>query len=119
MNHCGVSSHQEWTASKVVKPSGRGNLFLLTYYTPFCILLYMATLTEKQQEVLDWICEQIQQGASPTLAELSTHFGCAFHTGIACHLVALERKGFITREPRKARSIRISTPISTTGATDE
>ena len=73
----------------------------------------MTELTKRQRQVLDYI-QSVQQtaGATPTLREIAAHFGFASSRASADHLVALKRKGFITSEPNKARSLRIITPLA-------
>jgi len=73
----------------------------------------MTELTKRQRQVLDYI-QSVQQtaGATPTLREIAAHFGFASSRASADHLVALKRKGFITSDPNKARSVRITTPLT-------
>jgi repressor LexA len=73
----------------------------------------MTELTKRQRQVLDYI-QFVQQtaGATPTLREIAAHFGFKSSRASADHLVALKRKGFITSEPNKARSVRINTPLA-------
>ena len=73
----------------------------------------MTELTKRQRQVLDYI-QSVQQtaGATPTLREIAAHFGFASSRASADHLVALKRKGFISSEPNKARSLRIITPLA-------
>jgi len=63
-------------------------------------------LTPKQAAVLAWI--QANSGYySPTVREIARQFGIASPNGVACHLDALERKGFIRRTPGIARGIEV------------
>ncbi len=73
----------------------------------------MIELTKRQRQVLDYI-QSVQQtaGATPTLREIAAHFGFASSRASADHLVALKRKGFITSDANKARSVRIITPLA-------
>ena len=62
-----------------------------------------AELTERQRRVYRYLIESIERdGRQPTLRELAAHFGIASPEGIACHLRALEGKGFIARLPNTA-----------------
>lgn len=64
------------------------------------------TLTDKQQAVLDFIRDEQQfRGVTPTTAEIQGRFGFASPNAVTNHLVALERKGALQREPNKARGI--------------
>jgi repressor LexA len=73
----------------------------------------MTELNKRQRQVLYYI-QSVQQtaGATPTLREIAAHFGFASSRASADHLVALKRKGFITSDPNKARSVRITTPLT-------
>ena len=63
-------------------------------------------LTERQQEILDFIREQrATRGITPSRAEIQEHFGFASPNAVREHLQALERKGAIKREPRMARGL--------------
>ena len=67
----------------------------------------MRGLTKRQQLVLEYISESIQQnGYPPTLREIGAHFGIRSTNGVNDHLLALERKGFLRREDMKSRALR-------------
>jgi len=70
-------------------------------------------ITKRQQEVLDYV-RLIQQteGTSPTLREICAHFGFASSRAASDHLAALKRKGFITSNRNKSRSVRLITPLA-------
>lgn len=54
-------------------------------------------LTERQQEVIDFIRSHIEQrGVAPTVREIGEHFGINSPNGVLCHLKALENKGVIS-----------------------
>jgi repressor LexA len=64
-------------------------------------------LTPKQLSILRFIQEYCdERGMSPTLDEIAEHCGVNKVT-VHGHLVELERKGAVQREPRMARSIRV------------
>lgn len=66
-----------------------------------------ASLTSRQQEIYDFICHRIdQRGFPPTIRDIGTAFDIKSPNGVMCHLKALEKKGFITREGKSARAIR-------------
>lgn len=68
-------------------------------------------LTERQQEILDFIVSEIQrQGYPPTLREICSKFDISSTQGVRRHIDALEKKGYIQREPG-ARSISVSSDI--------
>lgn len=67
-----------------------------------------STLTDRQREVLGFIAECIRErGYPPTVREIGTRFGIRSPQGVMCHLKALERRGWIIREPHQARAIRL------------
>ena len=69
-------------------------------------------LTERQQEILDFISASItERGYPPTLREIGLHFGIRSTNGVNDHLRALEKKGHLQREDLKSRALR---PVSTT-----
>lgn len=67
----------------------------------------MQGLTQRQQQVLDYIRESIlERGYPPTLREIGAHMGIRSTNGVNDHLRALERKGYLTREDMKSRALR-------------
>lgn len=71
----------------------------------------MATkvLTKRQQQVYDYIRKMIlERGFGPTVREIADEVGIRNPTGVMCHLIALEKKGFITREPNKSRATQLT-----------
>jgi repressor LexA len=74
-------------------------------------------LTDRQREILDFICEIItERGYPPSVREVCLRFGIASPNGAQRHLVALEKKGYIVRDSM-ARAIRLHPSIR--GATQE
>lgn len=66
-------------------------------------------LTERQQAIYDFIREKIiNRGYGPTVREIGQHFQIRSPNGVMCHLKALEKKGFITRESHMSRAIRLA-----------
>ncbi len=67
----------------------------------------MVNLTQRQQMVLDFIRQSIQdRGYPPTLREIGAKMGIRSTNGVNDHLRALERKGYLTREDMKSRALR-------------
>jgi repressor LexA len=65
------------------------------------------SLTPRQQEIYDFICHRIDdRGFPPTIRDIGTAFDIKSPNGVMCHLKALEKKGFISREGKSARAIR-------------
>ncbi len=80
----------------------------------------MEQLTRRQQEVLTGIRLIFQEtGYPPTVRELGERLGLRSSCTVQRHLEALERKGFIRRNPTKARTIEITRgpkPVSKSAA---
>ena len=63
-------------------------------------------LTARQQEILDYLqAEHRRTGIMPSTREIQSHFGFASQTAAVSHLRALEKKGAIVKEERKARAV--------------
>lgn len=68
-------------------------------------------LTDRQQEILDFIVDAIQtKGYPPTLREISHKFEISSTQGVRRHIDALEKKGYISRESG-ARSLSVAHDI--------
>ena len=66
-------------------------------------------LTERQQRVLDYIRDRIEnRGYGPTVREIGDQFEIRSPNGVACHLKALEKKGLIAREANRSRAIQLT-----------
>ena len=76
-----------------------------------------AMLTDLQRNVLQFIQhEQREKGVTPSTREIQNHFGFASQTSVMQYISALERKGFINRQARKARAL--ITPLQKVRITD-
>jgi len=66
----------------------------------------MIGLTDRQLEVLRFIARQIEEaGYPPTIREIGEALDIRSTNGVNDHLKALERKGFLTRDPVKSRAL--------------
>ena len=66
----------------------------------------MHTLTDRQLEVLRFIATQIEErGYPPTIREIGEGLDIRSTNGVNDHLKALERKGYLTRDPVKSRAL--------------
>ena len=64
-------------------------------------------LTKRQKQILNHLTKTIQQeGYPPSIREIGASLGIKSPRGVAGHLEALQRKGYIERE-RGARTIKI------------
>lgn len=64
-------------------------------------------LTDRQQEIYDYIRREIYSGRPPTVRDVGKHFRISSPNGVMCHLDALEKKGLIIRDRLKARGITL------------
>ena len=66
------------------------------------------SLTRRQYKVYEFIRDKIRgRGYGPTVREIADQFDINSPNGVVCHLKALERKGFITRERNRSRAIEL------------
>ena len=69
----------------------------------------MQELTQTQRRVFDWIRGHFGDGRpAPTVREVAAHFGWRSKRAAECHLEAIIRKGWLSSEKGKARSLRLS-----------
>lgn len=65
-----------------------------------------AGLTDRQRQILEFIRECADlRGMTPSLREIMAQFGFASPATVTSHLMLLEKKGAIRREPGRARNI--------------
>ena len=68
-------------------------------------------LAPRQRAVLEFIQQYLREkGYPPTLREIGKHLGIVSNNGVAEHLDALERKGWIRRTRTIARGIVLTDP---------
>jgi repressor LexA len=66
-------------------------------------------LTEIQKKILEFLIEQkVNKGIPPTLAETAKFFGYRNRATVQQHLQAIERKGYIKRNPKLSRGIELT-----------
>jgi repressor LexA len=69
------------------------------------------SLTKRQKQIVEFIQHrQNESGLAPSYQEIAEHFGFASVTTVADHLRLIRRKGFLTSEPGRARSLRVLSP---------
>ena len=65
-------------------------------------------LTKRQRQIADFIGGFIsRRGYAPSIAEIGKRFGLSSVATVHAHLRNLERKGAISRRPRRSRSIEL------------
>jgi repressor LexA len=69
----------------------------------------MEQLTARQQEVLDFVTEYInERGYAPSLREIGKQIAVSGTLGVMKHLEALERKGHLRRQEGSSRGITLA-----------
>lgn len=71
----------------------------------------MLELTSRQAEIYTFIKERIAEGMPPTIREIGEHCGISSPNGVRCHLQAIQKKGFITMQPFKERTIQLTAAL--------
>jgi repressor LexA len=67
-----------------------------------------APLTPRQQQVLDFIDDQVRRrGYPPSVREIGEAVGLSSSSTVHAHLGALQDKGYLRRDPTKPRAIEI------------
>lgn len=64
-------------------------------------------LTEKQQQVYNFLVKELSQGLPPTVREICTATGIKSTSTVHAILNALEEEGYIIRDAKNSRSIRL------------
>lgn len=68
----------------------------------------MSELTPKQREILEYIVQEVREkGYPPAVREIGKAVNLKSSSTVYSHLVSLEKKGFIRRDPTKPRAIEI------------
>ncbi|KUP06819.1 XRE family transcriptional regulator [Bacillus coahuilensis m2-6] len=68
----------------------------------------MTKITKRQQEILDFIKDEVKgKGYPPSVREIGEAVGLASSSTVHGHLARLESKGLIRRDPTKPRAIEI------------
>jgi len=66
-------------------------------------------LTAIQRSILDFLIDQIKgKGIPPTLADVAKNFGYKNRATVQQHFQAIERKGYIKRNPKLSRGIELT-----------
>lgn len=82
---------------------------LLTYSVFVRYYVYMKNLTKRQQEILGYIKDYLNNhGIAPSYREIGRFFGLSSTATISEHIEALRAKGYLTSESHLARSIALT-----------
>jgi len=73
----------------------------------------MTPLTQKQQQVWNFISDMQQRlGLAPSIREIKQHFRFGSTRSAFDYVQVLAKKGYLKREPRTARAIRLIDPMA-------
>lgn len=64
-------------------------------------------LNETQRKIYEFLLERLQDGVPPSVREIGAYVGLKSTSSVQACLDALEKEGFISRDPLLKRSIRI------------
>lgn len=67
----------------------------------------MDRISDIQNDILNFLRERISSGIIPSVREIGAEMGLKSTSTVQFHLAALERAGYIERDPMHKRSIRI------------
>lgn len=71
-------------------------------------MAYTRTLTRRQQQILDFIRSEVhRKGFPPCVRDIGHAVGLSSPSTVHAHLVALEKKGYIKRDPSKPRALEV------------
>ena len=71
----------------------------------------MKGITDRQKEVLTFISAYTEEnGYPPTVREISEHFEISIRA-VQDHIIALQKKGFLSQSQKRSRSIRVLSDI--------
>ena len=71
----------------------------------------MKGLTQRQQDVLSYIGEYVEEkGFPPAVRDIAKRFNLASAAGVHKHIKALVRKGYLSKEEYISRSLRVIRP---------
>ncbi|MCX8006781.1 MAG: transcriptional repressor LexA [Coriobacteriia bacterium] len=69
---------------------------------------YQPSLTRRQEQILDFIRSEIhRKGYPPSVREIGEAVGLSSSSTVHAHLAALERSGYIRRDPTKPRALEV------------
>lgn len=71
-------------------------------------VIFMKELSRNQQLILDYLKDRLSQGVPPTVREIGSAVGLSSTSSVQSNLDALEKKGYIMRDPLLKRSIKIA-----------
>lgn len=67
----------------------------------------MGEINATQRKIYEYLCERLQDGVPPSVREIAAAVGLKSTSSVQVNLDALEKAGYISRDPLLKRSIRI------------
>ncbi len=67
----------------------------------------MGPITDIQRKIYEYLCERAQDGVPPSVREIGAAVGLSSTSSVQGNLNALEKAGYISRDPLLKRSIRV------------
>lgn len=95
------------------KPFGACSLFSLTFRLTFIFAMgvpFMKEISATQKKIYEYLAERAQNGVPPSIREIGAAVGLKSTSSVQANLLALERAGYIDRDPMLKRSIRVLGP---------
>lgn len=72
----------------------------------------MREINATQKKIYEFLIERSQNGVPPSVREICTAVGLKSTSSVQANLIALEKAGYIERDPMLKRSIRILGPMA-------
>lgn len=72
----------------------------------------MQPINATQKKVYEFLAERLQNGVPPSIREIGAAVGLKSTSSVQANLIALEKAGYIQRDPLLKRSIRLLGPLS-------
>lgn len=72
----------------------------------------MREINATQKKIYEFLIERSQNGVPPSVREIGTAVGLKSTSSVQANLIALEKAGYIERDPLLKRSIRILGPMA-------
>ena len=73
----------------------------------------MDSLTSRQKEILTFIQSYIKKKSyPPSVREIGEALGLSSSSTVHAHLIKLEKKGFIKKDPTKPRTLKVLLDVS-------
>lgn len=75
-------------------------------------VFFMREINATQKKIYEFLVERTQNGVPPSVREICTAVGLKSTSSVQANLIALEKAGYIERDPMLKRSIRVRGPLA-------